>query len=500
MNLSVGRLKSDGSPVPVDGSLNFDVRPAALSGNLSADTTIAFDADSGVLTVTGVAVDGTIEGLASIPTSLKVRTERVAVDTQGSTVEMAPAELELLGIALAADVEPFTYSDRITPKATVQIDAFSPRSLMTQFGVVPPVTADPNALSSVIIDATAQLQTNSIDLTNVTVKLDDTTFTGSLSVPRDDGGYRFELAGDTLDLTRYMEPANEGAAASDETTVPVEIPADLIRGLSANGKVTLQQATLGAIQFDNVQLGLRSGNGRLRLHPVSLSLFGGSYNGDVRIDVSASTPALSVNERIENVDLARLAEAMFQQQNVTGTINGAFELAGRGTDLAAVQRDLDGTMSFRLEDGTYEGTDIWYELRRARAALKGEEPPEPVLPAKTEFSTVTASGVVNNGVMRNDDLYAQLPHMQVRGAGRVDLAGGTVDYGLTARILERPEFLTDATEEELDEFTEAVIPLKITGPLTSPSVKPDLEKLLRQRVEDEIKDRLKDKLGDLFGG
>ena len=109
------------------------------------------------------------------------------------------------------------------------------------------------------------------------------------------------------------------------------------------------------------------------------------------------------------------------------------------------------------------------------------------------------SGAVTDGVMRSDDLLAELPHMRLTGAGSANLAEGTVDYGLTARILERPEFLPDATPEELEEFTEAVIPLRITGLLTSPDIKPDLEKLLRQRVEDEIKDVLQDKLGDLLG-
>ena len=80
----------------------------------------------------------------------------------------------------------------------------------------------------------------------------------------------------------------------------------------------------------------------------------------------------------------------------------------------------------------------------------------------------------------------------------MDIPAATVDYAMTARILERPEFLRDATAEELDEFTEAVIPLKITGPLASPSIQPDLEKLLQERVEDEIKDLLKDKLKGLF--
>ena len=99
---------------------------------------------------------------------------------------------------------------------------------------------------------------------------------------------------------------------------------------------------------------------------------------------------------------------------------------------------------------------------------------------------------------RSDDLFAELPFMQLTGSGQVDISAGTVYYGMMARILERPEFLRDASPEELDEFTEAVIPLKITGPLVSPSISVDLEKLLRERVEDEIKDRLKDKLKGLF--
>ena len=108
------------------------------------------------------------------------------------------------------------------------------------------------------------------------------------------------------------------------------------------------------------------------------------------------------------------------------------------------------------------------------------------------------TAVVTDGVMRSDDLFAELPFMQLTGGGQVDIPSATVDYRMTARILERPELLRDATAEELEEFTEAVIPLKVTGPLASPSIKPALEKLLQKRLEDEIKDKLKDKLKDLF--
>ena len=151
-----------------------------------------------------------------------------------------------------------------------------------------------------------------------------------------------------------------------------------------------------------------------------------------------------------------------------------------------------------MRDGAFVGTDVWYEIRKARALLKGEQAPEAVLPAKTDFNSLRMTGVVTDGVLSSDDLFAELPFMQLTGKGQVNIPAGTLNYAMDARILERPEFLQDATPEELDEFTEAVIPLKITGPIASPSVKPDLEKLLKKRVEDEIKDQLKDKLKGLF--
>lgn len=453
------------------------------------------------LTIEGLILDGTLEGIAAEPSRLRVATAGIEIQTVQQVVALQTLELEVLGIEITADVEPFSYAEGIEPVAVIQIAAFSPRKVMAQFDVEPPNTADPGVLSHGSISAKAHVTTTAFELSSVTMELDDTTLTGKLSVPIDSSGtYRFDLVADTIDLNRYMEPANESVGGGDADSAPVEIPADLIRPVKARGKLRIGTVTLGDIVLENVELGLNTNNGRLRLYPVTADLFGGTYSGDVRIDVAGRTSKLSVNEKITGVDLASLAKAMFGQENITGKINGAFSLSGQGADMAAIQRSLAGKLSFELKNGTYEGTDIWYELRRARALIKGEQAPAAVLPAKTEFSVVRASGVIRDGIMRNNDLFAELPFMQITGEGQVDLAAAIVDYSLTARILERPEFLQDATAAELDEFTKAVIPLKITGPLAAPRVRPDFEKLLRKRVEDEIKDKLKNKLRDLLGG
>lgn len=501
LNLHVGRLTDDGSAVPVEAGLQFDVQPADLTGAITFASSLAFDSESGVLLLSKVSIVGDVEGIATVPTSIDLQTDSIELSRQASMATLAQLEMSIFDVAVSADVQPFSYAGELTPSATIAIKEFSPRSLMQLFDTPPPVTADPTVLDRLSVDATAQVTSTAVKLSNIAIALDDTSFTGSLSVPLNAAGtYQFDLKGDTIALARYMEPVGEAPANDGDDVVPVEIPVDLIKPLNIRGKAQLKRATLGNIVFDDISLGVTSAAGKMRLFPVSSKLFGGTYDGDVRINVAGKTPSLSLNEKIAGVDLASLAKAMFDQENVSGSIDGSFALSGKGSDTVAIQKNLSGNMALELQDGAYQGTDIWYELRRARALLKGEEAPIPALPAKTEFSKVKMTGVVTDGTMRSDDLYAELPFMQLTGSGQIDIPAASIDYNLSARILERPEFLAGASADELDEFTEAIIPLKITGPLAAPSVKPDLERLLRQRVEEEVKDKIKDKLEDKLKG
>jgi len=365
---------------------------------------------------------------------------------------------------------------------------------MAQLNIEPPLTADPEAMGKVIINATVQLRPEAIALNDLDLVLDDTTFAGDLAILSDaDGTITVNLSGDSINLDKYMAPADEEAATADDAA-PVEIPADLIRSLNLRGNFKLAEVYLGGMQFENAELGLNATNGKLRMHPINAQFFDGTYSGDVSVDASGTIPVLSVNETVRDVNVGALALAMFEEENVTGSINGTFVLAGRGDDLAAIQNSLQGNMSFELLDGAWEGTDVWYELRRARALLKKEEAPEPTLPARTPFSSVTVSGPVTDGIFRSDNLLAELPFMQLTGKGTVDLPTAEIDYNMTVRVLERPEFAQDATAEELSDFTKTVIPLTITGPLDSPSIKPDLEKMLKKEIRKEAKKRLLEEL------
>ncbi|NQV87564.1 MAG: AsmA family protein, partial [Woeseiaceae bacterium] len=224
MNLHIGRLRGDGSAVPLNAELRFDLKPDNISGVMTFSTGLAFDSESGNLRLDELSLDGVIEGVASIPTTLKLQTGGIEVSTNDYRVSMQSVDLSMLDMHIVADIEPFSYENSITPKARIAIDAFSPRTLMQLFGVAPPETADPSALSRVVVDATAAMTATAIDLTGVTIKLDDTTFTGALSIPSGDtGSYQFELTGDSIDLARYMEPPDSSAGAAGVEEAPMEI-------------------------------------------------------------------------------------------------------------------------------------------------------------------------------------------------------------------------------------------------------------------------------------
>ena len=451
-NLATGRI-GGGDPIDIRSSFNFELQPADIAGDFSIETAIV-PVDDGIM----------------------------LSDAEISTVGL---DITVSGLDAGEDMR-------------VRVDAFSPKTLMTRLNLEPPVTADPDALGKMIFDGNLRFDERAIALTDVELVLDDTTFTGSLSVARDEAGtITLDLVADEIDLDRYMAPASDAGSAGSEA-VPVEIPVELIRALNVRGSLAVSSADLSGMRFENVDLGLNAADGNLRLHPITAELFDGRYEGDVRINAAGDVPALAVNENIRGVSLGALARAMFDREDITGTINGAFRLGGAGADLAAIQRDLDGSIEMELIDGTWEGTDVWYELRRARAFFRQETPPEPTLPARTRFSNVRATGPVTDGVFRNEDLAAELPFMRLAGSGKVDIAAGEVDYRLVARVLDKPELASELTAEELDDFTEAEIPLRITGPLADPSIAPDIEdmvkKEVKKKVEEELKDRLLDKL------
>ncbi len=500
--LDMGGLQK-GADVPIDGGFRFATEPAALAGNITFDAVLRAFALNDEIFLDGLSINGTLDGqrqknipIAFSADDLKFRDGDGMLDATNLELQFAELEAAMNFAATGLNDEPSLNGD-------IDIKAFSLREFSKNFDIELPEMANPDALSKVALSGKLAMSAEQINVNQVAMRLDDTQFTGKLGIKAGTPSeYSFTLAGDKLNADDYMAPVTEAGASDEAVNIDdTAIPQDLIDGLSARGSLTLAQAVFNGMDFTNVELGLNVADKRLRLHPVKAELFDGSYAGDIRINTRGRTPALSLNETINSVNLGPLARTMFDTENLSGTIDGKFQLAGNGNTLGEIRQTLSGNIGFILADGALEGQDLWHQIRSTRALFKGEPAPEEPAKPRTEFSDVSATGKVANGVVTNNDFNAVLPFLRLTGAGQVNLAQATVNYKMNARVLERPDFV-DVSDEELDEYTEAQIPIKITGSLSDPSIQPDIEAFARAEAKrkidekkDEVKDRLLDRLG-----
>jgi AsmA protein len=202
-----------------------------------------------------------------------------------------------------------------------------------------------------------------------------------------------------------------------------------------------------------------------------------------------------------------LLKASLDTTRVAGKGNANAQLNATGNTDVALFKSLAGKLDFDIRDGAINGVDLWYEIRRALALFKQQSPPEraPGAP-KTAFDTLSGSAIVANGILRNDDLIADMTYLKVKGKGSLALETQAIDYRLTTEVYKLPA----AEEAQLADLKAAEIPVTITGTLADMKVRPDVEGYLKARFKkkvdekvdekkEELKKKLADKLKGLFG-
>ncbi len=422
-------------------------------------------------------------------------------DEPGAATAGEPSLLDIAGIRIT-DAE-LTYVDEATgdrirlteinqragPLRTGEPIAFE--SSLRAEGLVA------GAVIALRIDGRAELGDDAVALEALQVQLDDTRINGwlraaGLEQPR----ITFDLQANRFDADRYLgDDSDTGATAGaggDVRDTRIEVPTDTLRTLDLNGSLAIGTLVFEGAELADVRLTVAAKNGVLRLHPLTAKLYGGTYAGDVRLDVRGRKPALSLDEAMTGIALASLLADTTDLANLAGQGNVSIRATAAGDTVGELLEQLKGSAAFDLQEGIYQGFDLWYEIRKARARLQQEAaPPAPENPL-TELSEFAGTLNFAGGKLQNPDFTAKLPFMRLSGSGTIDMLGGGLDYSLRARIIETPAF---ADGEELDSLKGLTLPIRITGTQAEPKIMVDVGELAKGAAEQKLRDRLIRKLG-----
>lgn len=343
-------------------------------------------------------------------------------------------------------------------------------------------------------------------LDGLNVKLDDTTIQGNVGISQFSKPlYNFDLNIDKVDINRYL-PQQSAAASANTTEQSADSSADMVvdlsplKALNAQGNIRIGWLKYGKTEAKNLTIGLQSQGGVAQINPLHVDVYQGTIRGAMTLDGRA-VPAVKIRQTMQNIAVEPLLADTVHNGMLSGKGTLSLDLMAQGGKMSALKKSLSGNIDLKMTDGAVNGLDIAGVIREAKATLNvlKKQDYRADLSKKTDFSELTASFQIKNGVAYNEDLTMKAPLFRLsRGEskGTIDIGKETMDY------LARPTLVNSLKGQggkEAAQLASIGIPIKLTGTFSAPNFNIDMAALGQALAKSVALNALTDKLGGKAG-
>jgi AsmA protein len=171
-----------------------------------------------------------------------------------------------------------------------------------------------------------------------------------------------------------------------------------------------------------------------------------------------------MKETAQNVALGALLRDLAQKDVLDGRGNVSLDVQTAGGTELALKKALAGSARVEMKDGAIKGVNLADSARNVKSAL-GAKQTKPDPSQKTDFSEMSASFKIANGVAHNDDLKAQSPFLRLGGAGDMDIGNNTIAYLAKATLAATAK---GQGGRDVGNVAGITIPVKLSGALDNP--------------------------------
>jgi AsmA protein len=524
LNLTIGRIRP-GSPIPVEGDFTLLLDESGrqpLTASINARTSLTFSPDLQQLSLREFTGTTQIAG-GTLPVP-----ELGLTLTSDLDLDLAQEKAEIKKLVLRKDdmqaEAVLTISGWAAPKVagTLRIPAFSPRAVASAWGITLPLT-DPESLNKLAADLAFTYDPAALTITKLQLSLDDTSITGTAAASNlnEQPFYDLALKIDRIDLNRYgvsapAAPEAQPPAGSAPPAVPQKIageapllPVALLRGLYFNADLAIDSLQTGKLSLSNLKLKAGGKGGAITIAPLSAGLYDGTVTVNGEIDARPDIPKIHLAKSTKGIQLGPLFQDLSGKEEMTGRADINADLTTRGLTRSELTRNSNGTLNLAVADGEIAKLRIIDTIRTARtlinvaggksaaggtgtAANSQPSAGDQLAGRPTNFASLTASGVLTNGVFRNEDLQAESELMRVTGKGTVDLVNERIDYLLTiylAKAIDRNE------QTGLVDLAETPIPYRVKGTFDKIEQSAALEEIVKSEAKKVLVKELEKRLG-----
>lgn len=401
-------------------------------------------------------------------------------DKDAGTVQLTNLILELLNLNITGDFFAKTGDKGVNYSGELKVAAFNAKTLMEQLGMEPLKTTDPAALTKISALLKIDGNDNAVSMDNLTVKLDDTTITGTGGVKNfAKPAITVAVNVDDIDADRYFPPpSDQPAAAQAEPTAEQEAPAeepDLtgLKDLDLFAKLTIGKAKAMNLRVSDILVETRAKNGIVTTKPFKANLYEGTIDAHSVLDATMKVASWKEAAHLKNVQAGPLLKDLMGKDQLLGTTVVKYDVSGTGLTPDNIKKTISGTASFAFTDGAINGLNIAQMIRNAFSVLKGGKGKEDG-PLRTDFAELLGSAQIDKGHITNNDLLMKSPLLRVTGKGWANLPRNEVDYLTTVTVVGTLKGQDGASMEDLSGLP---IPLYAKGSLDDPKIGLDTKAL-----------------------
>lgn len=296
--------------------------------------------------------------------------------------------------------------------------------------------------------------------------------------------FKANLSLDALDVDRYVTKsaasAKAGAASTASADNQVLIPdLPVFHNLTGTADVKIGRLQRAPWVVNDVSVHFEAVPGLWKVAPFSAKVF----QGQVKAGVSANwgtTPSFTVSPEVSGLALGELLKTLSGDDKISGKANASGQVSFSGKTLAGIKQSLNGNLKVKVADGAIKGISMIDTVQKAQSSinsLREKAKTGASATAKTEFSDLSASFQLNNGVAKNSDLSMIAPLLKASGSGQFNIPASTIDYNALGGV----EYKKDAGA-----LGGVNVPVHIGGTFTQPTFTVDYASVAKQILQNKL--------------
>lgn len=407
----------------------------------------------------------------SKPTTMGLRSNIIA-DVNSGNISIRDLNFNLTPMLLQGQIDFSNINDAMVFEGSLESSSFDVRGLMQTLGVaeIEEEFRVPNA-DSAARELTFNFSFNG-DETQVNIpKL--TATLGNTEIEADanlrfatefaPNNISYNIISSGIDLTPFMSQDEESTTTSTvgtnqapantiaSTSPPLpqndtELPNALLRSVNVLGSIAIESLATNDMLFSNINIFTNVENGVLDIEIQPISAYGGTIQGNVRLDANNEENSFSTQLSLSQINIVDLAPSISRLNPATGKLDVEVDYQASGSTSNELMDSITGTTSFTITENSVD-IGLLKQVFTTISALSPTGGSIEQWPDVIQFSELVGFILFEGGIRENQRMNLRMDNFDISGTGGIDWAEQSFNYDMLFTILGEPALQTIQVDE-----------------------------------------------------